>query len=85
MKYIFSQSLHKPSGLNFWMGFRDSLAPHLAFVQCEQVKFRPKKKAKKCSGGRRDNECVQWGVGGKGEGVAERRPSCFEFKFLQFL
>ena len=50
------------------MGFRDSLAPHLSFVQCEQVKFRPKKKVKKCSGGRRDNECVQWGRGRDGGG-----------------
>ena len=50
------------------MGFRDSLAPHLSFVQCEQVKFLPKKKVKKCSGGRRDNECVQCGRGrGGGE------------------
>ena len=62
------------------MGFHDSLVPHLSFVQCDQVKFRPKKKVKKCSGGRRDSECVQCGEGG-GVG-AERRPSCFEFKFL---
>ena len=49
------------------MGFHDSLVPFLSFVQCEQVKFRPKRKVKKCSGGRRDNESVQcWGVGGEG-------------------
>ena len=62
------------------MGFHDSLVPHLSFVQCEQVKFRPKRKVKKCSGGRRDSECVQWL--GRGGGGTERRPSCFEFKFL---
>ena len=41
------------------MGFHDSLVPHLSFVQCEQVKFRPKRMVKKCSGGHRDSECVQ--------------------------
>ena len=49
------------------MGFHDSLVPHLSFVQCEQVKFRPKKKVKRCSGGRMDSESVQWGGGGDGE------------------
>ena len=29
----------------FWMGFHDSIVP-LVFVQCQQVKFRPKKKVK---------------------------------------
>ena len=47
------------------MGFHDSLVSHLSFVQCEQVKFEPKRKVKKCSGGRRDSECVQWGKGGR--------------------
>ena len=42
------------------------LSHTLSFVQCEQVKFRPKRKVKKCSGGRRDSECVQWGGGGGG-------------------
>ena len=32
-------------------------------MQCEQVKFRPKRKVKKCSGGRRDSECVLLGGG----------------------
>ena len=50
------------------MGFHDSLVPHLSFVQCEQVKFEPKRKVKKCSGGRRDSECVQWGKRGGGGG-----------------
>ena len=34
--------------------------------ECEQVKFRLKKKVTKCSGGRWDSECEHWGGGGGG-------------------